>query len=528
MARARNRGRLRSLFRFVATVLALSVSAGVLVVLAVTYGDRIVPSATSATDAPESGNVLRSTAVPRDCSPQPPTSDEPIDSVDPETILIELSRRHHICADRVVVAGPDPVARRTAAAVASAEGAAFLLSGGLDSLLGAELTRLAPKEVVLVGVPAATADTLTGPWEVIERAPDPATQPSTTSGGGSGALWVVRGDEPGLGELLSPVAARVDARVVELPPPTSMADQSGVAEASESAARIQEADTIQLIGSFTAAEVWRLELARTGVELPGGGITILPDRRYIAFYGAPGTSLLGVLGEQDPAATLDRMEPLLAQYRVDDGVVVVPTFELIATVAASEAGDDGDYSNETPVSTLRPYVDYAAANGVYVLLDLQPGRTDFLTQAKRYEELLVEPHVGLALDPEWRLGPDQFHLRQLGSVDAAEVNEVSAWLADLVRKNVLPQKMLLIHQFKQSMITNRSAITERPELSMVIQMDGQGPLGTKYGTLAAVVRGSEDGHWRWGWKNFYDEDTPMATPAQTLAVDPQPVYVSYQ
>ena len=41
---------------------------------------------------------------------------------------------------------------------------------------------------------------------------------------------------------------------------------------------------------------------------------------------------------------------------------------------------------------------------MYVVLDLQPGRTDFLTQAKRYEPLLALPHVGLALDPEWRLG----------------------------------------------------------------------------------------------------------------------------
>ena len=31
-----------------------------------------------------------------------------------------------------------------------------------------------------------------------------------------------------------------------------------------------------------------------------------------------------------------------------------------------------------------------------------------------------------------------------------------------------------------------------------------------------------------GWKNFYDEDRPTPTPAQTLAVTPRPIYVSYQ
>ena len=33
----------------------------------------------------------------------------------------------------------------------------------------------------------------------------------------------------------------------------------------------------------------------------------------------------------------------------------------------------------------------------------------------------------------------------------------------------------------------------------------------------------------WGWKNFYDEDSPMLTPDQTIAqVLPTPQLVSYQ
>jgi hypothetical protein len=71
-----------------------------------------------------------------------------------------------------------------------------------------------------------------------------------------------------------------------------------------------------------------------------------------------------------------------------------------------------------------------------VILDLQPGRTDFLTQAMIYEEFLRLPHVGLALDPEWRLEPNQVHLRQIGSVDAAEINQVGNWLASLVRRTI--------------------------------------------------------------------------------------------
>jgi hypothetical protein len=32
---------------------------------------------------------------------------------------------------------------------------------------------------------------------------------------------------------------------------------------------------------------------------------------------------------------------------------------------------------------------------------------------------------------------------------------------------------------------------------------------------------------RWGWKNFYDDDRPLLTPAETMAVGPTaPVFVS--
>jgi len=165
---------------------------------------------------------------------------------------------------------------------------------------------------------------------------------------------------------------------------------------------------------------------------------------------------------------------------------------------------------------------------VYVILDLQPGRTDFLTQAQRYEEFLRLPHVGLALDPEWRLRPDQVHLRQIGSVDAEEINRVSDWLSSLVRDERLPQKYFVVHQFRFSMITNREAIATPPELFRVIQMDGQGPLPTKYETYGAITAGQDDVGWAWGWKNFYDEDSPMGTPTEVLAVRPVVVFVSFQ
>ncbi|MDH5616928.1 MAG: hypothetical protein OEY62_10360, partial [Acidimicrobiia bacterium] len=286
-------------------------------------------------------------------------------------------------------------------------------------------------------------------------------------------------------------------------------------------------DRIVLLGNIAPDVDWQIGALLADNELPGGGLILFPGRRIVALYGNPTTPALGVMGEQGPDEAAERAREVAAPY-AEDGIEILPGFEIIATVASASATEDGDYSWEMSVDELRPWVDVAAREGLYLTLDLQPGRTDFLTQAKRYEELLLLPYVGLALDPEWRLKPNQVHLRQIGSVDAVEVNQVIDWLAGLVREHDLPQKLLILHQFRFSMITNRELIETPPELAVLVHVDGQGPIHTKYETYGALTGAADAGRWWWGWKNFYDEDSPTPTPAQVLELDPLPVYVSYQ
>ena len=298
-----------------------------------------------------------------------------------------------------------------------------------------------------------------------------------------------------------------------------------------------DADHVVAVGAgFGPADrlAERVAAARTGVTLPGGGQLVFPPadgegggKRYVALYGSPGKPSLGVLGEQDVPATVARAAQTAEPYRALTPDTVVPAVEIIATVASAGDGPDGDYSAERSVDELRPLVEAAGAAGQYVVLDLQPGRTDFLTQARRYADLLALPYVGLALDPEWRLGPDQVHLRQIGSVGIDEVNSVVAWLADLVRDRALPQKMLVLHQFATRMITDRQRLdTSRDELALLVHVDGQGSQAAKVGTWATIRQDAPPVHW--GWKNFYDEDVPMLDPVQTYQVQPTPDLVSYQ
>jgi hypothetical protein len=272
----------------------------------------------------------------------------------------------------------------------------------------------------------------------------------------------------------------------------------------------------------------RIDTAATGSLLPGGGQVVFPGRRMVALYGHPGDAGLGVLGEQGVDEAMARAQQVAASYRSLVDGPVIPAFEIIATIASSGPGEDGDYSIESSVELLRPWVDAAKAAGIYVVLDLQPGRTDFLTQAQRYTDLLLQPHVGLALDPEWRLQPDQRHLEQIGSVTIDEVNRTGGWLADLTRQHNLPQKVLMLHQFRFDMITDRqSLVTDYDELRVVIHADGFGSAGQKFNTWNALHVDAPPGVW-WGWKNFYDEDKPTFTPQETVAITPGPVFVSYQ
>ena len=130
----------------------------------------------------------------------------------------------------------------------------------------------------------------------------------------------------------------------------------------------------------------------------------------------------------------------------------------------------------------------AHRHGALLLLDIQPGRSDFLTLAKHWAWALRDPWVGLAIDPEWRMGPGQVPGRVIGHVGAAEVNRVTAWLDRMTARAHLPQKLFFIHQFRTMMVRAPGRIRARPHLAMVQHVDGFGTPGEKLSTYRAVAR----------------------------------------
>lgn len=469
-----------------------------------------------------------------------------LDSDDAGALAVQASQALFDRSTLVVLAGAgDPAVQREAAEEAVRLGVPLLLTpapdagdvreaggggGGVQPGAGTagELDRLGADAVLTYGEAAGTwaqtwarehdrpVDTVAAPGEP-PRLPD-AHQPLTSL-----TVLTTRADRT----LAATATARAAGGQVLITDVTDPRADPGVITAL---AADPPTHTLAVGGAFGPANRLRdrLAVAATGTELPGGGQVVFPGRRLVALYGHPGDPALGVLGEQPRDAAITRVQELAAGYEALVDEPVVPALEIITTIASAARGPQGDYSRRTPIEKLRDWIAAAADAGVYVVLDLQPGHTDFLTQAKEYEELLAEPHVGLALDPEWRLAPGERHMVNIGSVGAAEVNRVVTWLADLTAEHRLPQKLLILHQFQLRMINNRGRVdTGRDEVAVLIHADGFGTRGQKLATYRALNADPPPRIW-WGWKNFYDEDTPTFTPEQTVELEPSPRFVSYQ
>ena len=203
----------------------------------------------------------------------------------------------------------------------------------------------------------------------------------------------------------------------------------------------------------------------------------------------------------------------------------MPALELIAVVAAADPEEGGRYNLRQSDTVIRRYLKAARKAKALLILDIQPGRSDFFTETKRLRKWLKEPDVSLALDPEWRMGPDEVPGQVIGSVSAQEINVTTDWLNKLTKREKLPQKLVLIHQFTDDMVPEKE-IKERSELSIVLNVDGFGTQSLKVAKykeftkqahrppprLQALLQGGPD----------------TMTPAAVMRLQPRPDVVVYE
>jgi Tol biopolymer transport system component len=252
----------------------------------------------------------------------------------------------------------------------------------------------------------------------------------------------------------------------------------------------------------------------------------LMGRRLIAYYGTPLGPGLGVLGRDGLTTTLELLEEQAQVYRdLDPDVETVPVFHMVTTIADDFAGPDGDYNHRVSHGTIRPWIDGIKKAGGWAVLDVQPGRAELGEEIGRIEDLLMEPSVHLAVDPEFIVNAEEVPGEDLGRITGPQVNRVQAQV-ERIGRAIGRRKILVIHQFDDRMIEQKDVILDYPFVELVWDADGFGTPGAKIGDYEQyrVEAGFEHG----GFKLFYNYDDPVMTPEEVLGLEPSPALVIYQ
>jgi len=314
------------------------------------------------------------------------------------------------------------------------------------------------------------------------------------------------------------------ARVPETPQIRFAAPKPTV-EADISTESLQVTD-----GSSAAAEAVVPDLnlqPAPAVEEPTTLGGLLPDNRILSFYGFPGNDRMGVLGEYDMARLLEMLREQAREYEeADPSKPVILAFEVVASVAQQAPQADGSYLLDAPSAVLNEYADFTRENGLLLILDVQIGYRTVENDVKGLRPWLAQEHVHLAIDPEFAMDEGQTPGFEFGSIDAADVQWAQQWLIDLANEEGTSPKLLIVHQFKESMITNKDKIVPMPGVQLVLDADGWGPPDQKRATYDYVnnVTGIEYA----GVKLFYKQDDPLMSAEDVVNLEPSPLFVMYQ
>lgn len=268
-------------------------------------------------------------------------------------------------------------------------------------------------------------------------------------------------------------------------------------------------------------------IGRAGGQLPGA---LLPGHRLVAFYGNPLHERMGILGQYPKAEMLARLARQAAAWQRADSLPVLPALHLTAVIAQRDAGPDGKYRLPLPDSTIRQVISWGQAHQYPVFLDVQVGLSTLPEELPKLTEYLRLPFVHLGIDPEFSMKNKRRPGTEVGEFDARDVNYARHFLARLVSRYHLPPKVLVVHRFREDMITNYKDIKLDPRVQIVMDMDGWGTPRIKRRSYRLYVQQQPVQYT--GFKLFYRNDqrpgSRLMTPQEVLTLQPVPLYIQYQ
>jgi hypothetical protein len=272
------------------------------------------------------------------------------------------------------------------------------------------------------------------------------------------------------------------------------------------------------------AKLWPVKAA-----YPNAG-AILPFNRIVAYYGNFYSTQMGILGQYSPDVVLSQLASTTAMWAaVDPSTPAIPAIQYIAVTAQGSPGADGKYRLRMPPDQIEKAITMAQSVNGLVFLDVQVGLSNVQTEVPLLAPYLALPQVGLALDPEFSMKDGARPGTEIGTMNSDDINFAAQYLAQLVRDNNLPPKILVIHRFTEPMLKNYQAIEPLPEVQIVMDMDGFGSSAKKINTYLSFIQ-PEPVQFA-GIKLFYKNDVSadhVMTPAEVLKLTPQPSYIQYQ
>ncbi|MCU0388550.1 MAG: hypothetical protein MUE71_08090 [Chitinophagaceae bacterium] len=279
---------------------------------------------------------------------------------------------------------------------------------------------------------------------------------------------------------------------------------------------------IQALANGDATGRWPV---KAPVPLAGA---LLPSHRIVAFYGNLYSHNMGILGQLPEKELLEKLQIVCKEWQAADTTrPVLPALHYIAVTAQGSGGKDGKYRLRMPDSEITKVHNMSRKAGAVMFLDIQPGHSTMIAEARQLERWLLHPDVHLGLDPEYSMKGGEVPCTAIGTVDASDINEVVRYLAALVTAYKLPPKVLVVHRFTRGMVTNYKNIVRVPQVQIVMDMDGFGSKALKLSSYNAFLY-REPVQFT-GFKIFYKQDSaPLYTPKEVLKLKPIPIYIQYQ
>ncbi|MBA9076631.1 hypothetical protein [Rufibacter quisquiliarum] len=310
---------------------------------------------------------------------------------------------------------------------------------------------------------------------------------------------------------------------------TAVAD-SGAVQKKDSVAAVKDSVAAKpAADSAAAAKETAFVVKDEAASKPGA---ILPHKRIVAYYGNPLSKRMGILGELPPAQMLAKLdEEVKAWNTADPATPVQPALHVIVVTAQGKPGSGGKYRLRMSDHVADSVISWAKQRDAIVFLDIQIGQSTLEEEIPRLEKWLKLPQVHLGIDPEFAMKNGAVPGRRVGTLDAKEINYATGFLNDLAQRYNIPPKILVVHRFTQRMVTNYKQIELRPNVQIVIHMDGWGDRVLKKSTYNSYIKREPVQYT--GFKLFYHNDTKkkgwkLYSPEGILALNPKPLYIQYQ